>query len=240
MSHRDSSPTTFRIELDGEGHIVGDHAEGDRPGYMFLHGLGSVRQSEKSDSLLQHAGRRGVAFTRCDFRGHGESTGTIGQVTIGELIDDTVRLLDRFGPTVIVGSSLGGLVGAFATARRPDLVAGLGLIAPAFGFVSRLERAIDADGQLWTSNGRAFPLARRVLDDARQLDERGLPGRISVPTLIVHGDADEVVSHSHSRRFFDAVAAERKRLWIVPGGDHRLSEVRQSMWQRLDELLGNS
>lgn len=234
MSDRD-----FRIELDRDQHIAGDHVAGDTPGYLFLHGLGSARSGEKSESLEMHAARRRAAFTRLDFRGHGDSAGTIGHVTVRELIADVVAVLERFGPAAIVGSSLGGLVGAFATAERPDLVAGLALVAPALGFLHRLERTVDEDGRMWTQDGRSFPLAPRVIEDAQQLDERDLPRRITVPTLIVHGDADSVVPHRRSRRFFAAIPHPRKELWIVPDGDHRLGSVTDEMWRRLDALLAS-
>ncbi len=230
---------SFSIELDNDHRVVGDHRPGSSPGYLFLHGLASMRSGEKSDSLMAHATSRGVAFTRCDFRGHGDSTGTVGHVTIGELIEDTIRVLELFGPKIVVGSSLGGLVGAFAAARRPELVTGLALIAPALGFLHRLERTLDDEGRMWTTDGRSFPLDQRVLEDARRLDERQVARDLNVPTLIVHGDADEVVPHRRSRRFFDSISHDNKALWLVPGGDHRLNEVTHEIWARLDALLGN-
>ncbi|MCA8975670.1 MAG: alpha/beta fold hydrolase [Planctomycetes bacterium] len=228
----------FCIDLGSGQRIVGEQLAGASPGYLFLHGLGSSRVGEKSDSLLRWARHHGRACTRCDFRGHGESTGTIGEVTIGDLIDDTVRMLQRIGPAVVVGSSLGGMIGAFAAARHPELVTALALIAPAFGFLHRLERTVDAEGRLWTSDGRSFVLAQNVIDEARTFDERGLPQRLDLPILIVHGDADEVVPHARSARFFANLPHADKELWIVPGGDHRLHAVTESIWQRLDALVG--
>lgn len=228
---------TFRLELGAGQSIVGDTSPGSSPGYLFLHGLGSLRAGEKSASLMEHARATGRACTRFDFRGHGDSSGTIGQVTISELIDDTIRVLERAGPSVIIGSSLGGLVGAFATVRAPELVRGLALLAPALGFLERLDRHVDAEGRMWTREGFGFPLAPRVAADARQLDERGLPAQMHVPTLVVHGTADDVVTPAASERFFAAIPHARKSLWIVPGGDHRLNTVAEAIWQRLDALL---
>lgn len=217
--------------------LAGDHRPGAAPGYLFLHGLGSVRTGEKSESLFAHAAANGRACTRVDFRGHGESTGDFGEVTFSELIADALAVLGHLGPTVVVGSSLGALVGAFAAAARPDLVAGLALLAPALGFVSRLEQRVDADGRITTTDGRGFLLAPRVLADARTHDERALPGRITVPTLVVHGTADEVLPARASEQFFAALAARPKELWIVPDAGHRLNTVAAAIWPRLDALL---
>ncbi|MCR9244931.1 MAG: alpha/beta hydrolase [bacterium] len=226
-----------RIDVGDSHHVVIDHAPGNTPGYFFLHGLGSTRVGEKSDSLMAHAAARGRAFTRCDLRGHGESSGTIGVVTIGELIADTTLLLERFGPAVLVGSSLGGMVSAFVAANRPDLVTALALLAPALGFVQHLDHTVDDQGRMRLSDGRCFPLAQRVLDDARLLDERALPGRITVPTLVVHGSADDTVPATRSQRFHAAIPHSHKDLWIVTDGDHRLSDQSTAIWHRLDTLL---
>jgi pimeloyl-ACP methyl ester carboxylesterase len=230
-------PRTLRFDL-GEGeHVVGDQLAGEPPPYVFLHGLGSVRAGEKSTSLLAHAARRGRAFLRFDLRGHGESSGRVGTIAVSELIADTIHVLERTGPAVVVGSSLGGLVGAFAAAARPELVRGVALLAPAFGLLGSLADRLDADGRMGTRNGTTFVVEPRVLEDAKNLDERGLPARLGVPTLVVHGTADDVIPHRASERFFAAIPHPQKELWIVPGGDHRLNTVADAMWRRLDRLL---
>lgn len=161
----------------------------------------------------------------------------IGQVTVRELIDDAVAMLEHLGPSLVVGSSLGGMVGAFAAARRPDLVTGLCLLAPAFGFLRALERTLDPQGRLWTTDGRSFPLLPGVLADARTHDEDNLPARLSMPLFVVHGDQDAVVPPARSERFCAAVPHARRELWIVPGGDHRLDLVTEQIWPRLDRAL---
>jgi pimeloyl-ACP methyl ester carboxylesterase len=80
------------------------------------------------------------------------------------------------------------------------------------------------------------PLANN-LADARAIDERSLPRRLAVPTLLVHGTADDVIPQLVSERFFQALAHPQKELWLVPGGDHRLADVADAIWPRLDALL---
>jgi pimeloyl-ACP methyl ester carboxylesterase len=227
----------FRLDMAPGEFVVGDELPGARPGYLFLHGLGSVRAGEKSTSLLAHARARGRAFLRIDLRGHGESSSRIGKVAVSELVADVVQVLERTHPAIVVGSSLGGLVGAYAAAARPDLVSALALLAPALGLMSNLAARLDPQGRLWTSEGNGYRVEERVLADAQALDERGLPARLHVPTLVVHGTDDDVIPPVVSERFFAGVAAVRKQLWIVPGGDHRLNTVAAAIWQRVDALL---
>jgi pimeloyl-ACP methyl ester carboxylesterase len=230
--------TVVEFGVGDDGTVRGDALAGDDPGYLYLHGLGSVRIGEKSESLLVHARRRRRAFLRVDQRGHGESTGQLGQVTIGELVADLQSVLERTGPRLVIGSSLGGLVAAFAAAARPELVRGLCLLAPALGFLHDLERRLDAAGRMWTSNGIGFPVTRRVLDDARQLEEQGLPTQLPMPVLVVHGTADDVVPPHASKHFFAAIPHARKELWLVPDGDHRLNAAAAAVWPRFDRLVG--
>lgn len=206
------------------GHsIVAERFAGSGPGYLFLHGLASNRVGNKSDLLLAHARQQGRAFCRFDFRGHGESSGTRERLTLTTLLEDADAALAACGPSVLIGSSLGGLVAAWLAARAAERVTGLVLLAPAFGFLPRLESRPLVDGHFSIdSSPTPTRLHQSVLTDARRYDEAALPARLRVPLLLVHGECDETVPVAESQRFFDRIDGPRKRLWIVPGGDHRL------------------
>lgn len=226
----------FRIELTDNHYIVGDSHDGNGPVYVFLHGLGSARIGEKSESLREHALTRNRSFLRFDMRGHGESSGELGEVAVTALISDTIRVLEDLGSSILIGSSLGGLVATHVAAARPDLVNRLALLAPAFGLMPTLRQRLDQDGRMKIGETIDFHVEADVLADAEQLDERTLSARLKVPTLLVHGTKDEVIPQVVSELFFAQMTYEHKQLWIVPGGDHRLNTVAQQIWQRIDEL----
>ncbi len=230
----------FRLDRPDGQFVVGDELPGRAPTWLWLHGLGSVRSGEKSTSLLAHARTRGERFLRIDMRGHGESSGRVGAVPLSHVIADLVHLLDHCGETVVVGTSLGGLVGAYATALRPERVRALALVAPAFGLMSNLAALLDSEGCLTTSNGVRFPVLADVLADALALDERSLPRRLSVPVLLAHGTADEVIPHRASERFFAAIPHARKQLCLIQDGDHRLAAAAPTIWPRIDALLAST
>lgn len=227
--------TRFTLPVAPGAAVVGDHHPGTRPGYCYLHGLGSVRDGEKSRALLEFAARNGSACTRFDFRGHGESTGRIEDLLLSDLVRDTVAVLAEYGPTVLVGSSLGGYVAAWAAAQAPESVHALVLLAPAFGFVPRWS-ASAALGEFELDDGRRFRLHPEFLADARQLDETQLPLAITQPLLLVHGAQDAVVPAALSRQFFAAVPHAAKRLVILPGGDHRLNREFSSILPWIQEI----
>ena len=131
--------------------------------------------------------------------------------------------------------------GYIETGERLD---GCGEVRSVARFVEKPDAATAelyvAEGRLWTNNGIGFVVTPHVLADARSLaaSERDLPTRIHVPTLVVHGTADDVVPATSSERFASALRTVRHDLWLVPGGDHRLSDHAAAIWRRLDDLLG--
>jgi pimeloyl-ACP methyl ester carboxylesterase len=231
--------TPLRLQLQpapGE-RIAVDVLPGAPPAYVWLHVFGASRAGEHSNALFAHAAARGRAAARFDFRGHGDSTGTIGVTTTRDLVADALAVLAHTAPAVLVGHSLGALVAALAAAVSPTAVCGLVLLAPSLDYRSVLRRCLGADGRLRTPDGRTFPVRPAVLDDADGLDERAIPPRLPMPLLLVHGEQDEVVAPAAAAAFAAAVPHARKDLWLVPGADHRLSGVMARALARADALF---
>lgn len=228
--------TTWIEPAPGERFAV-DRLAGDAPCYVYLHGFASVRTGEKSNALVRHAHARGRAAMRFDFRGHGDSTGTIGHVTFSELLADAGLVLDAAGPSFLVGTSLGALVAAHLAATRPQEVLGLALIAPAFGWLPGMARRLDDRGHMQTTEGISVRIHERALADAARHDEKNLPARLPMPVFVAHGTADEVVPHVLSERFFAAIPHPRKDLWIVADGDHRLTRDIDAIYGRMERLF---
>jgi len=232
-----TAPRTVHLRAADGTRLAADELPGAEPAFLFLHGLASNRLGEKSSSLLAWAERRGLRLLRLDFRGHGESEGRLADLTLSRVIEDAEAGLDHLGRAVVVGSSLGGLVGAWLAARHPDRVLGLVLLAPAFGFLARMAKRPRRQGRVLVESAWVrTELNDAVLGDARAWPEDELPGRIRAPTLVVHGSADDVVAADDVERAFAALRAP-KELWIVPGGDHRLTGAIEDVWPRMERLL---
>src|ERR1700736_5008833 len=117
---------------------------GGAPGLFWLSGYTSDMNGTKATALDAYAAGSGVASTRFDYSGHGQSGGDFLAGTISDWREEAIAIFDRFtsGPQIVVGSSMGGwlaLLLADALRRRGEKrLAGLILIAPATDMTKEL------------------------------------------------------------------------------------------------------
>lgn len=202
---------------------------------MFVHGFGSRRDGEKATRLGEAAAADGRLFVAPDLRGHGDSGGSFEELTIGRSVEDVVAVAEgtgfaSAGRRLLIGSSFGGLVAAWACAEQPDLCDTLVLIAPAFGFVERHvammpERVVSAwrAGELLTIQNEWLDvrLSNRILFEAETRPLADLAARLQTPTKIIHGRRDEQVPFAASLDF--AALRPATDVYLVGEGDHRLT-----------------
>jgi pimeloyl-ACP methyl ester carboxylesterase len=119
-----------RIEFKGAGVTIVADAVGpqDAPPILFMHGGGQTRQSW--GNAITEAARRGYRAISADLRGHGESGWSPdGQYSLETFSSDIRKLIGALAqPPVLVGASLGGLVGITLAASPPPAVRGLVLV----------------------------------------------------------------------------------------------------------------
>lgn len=222
----------------------------DRPGPLgvFLHGFRSNADGTKATALAAHARARGRAWLRIDLSGHGRSDGEFAAFRLSHLLDDVLCVLAAFPqrPVVLVGSSMGAWLSVLA-AERCAAVRALVLLAPGFNFIQEHFGALPADQCAhWERVGRlrfddpyeggAYELDHAILADAAPFDVLNRPVRLSCPVVILHGNADEQVPLSVSRRFLATLNAPEARLQVVPGGDHRLTRAVPQITAEVDRL----
>lgn len=193
---------------------------------LFLPGLTSVRQGEKSTALFADRTRRGLAAARIDLRGHGDSDGAIGETSLSMHVEDVAALIERLGRVHLLGSSFGGLVAAWTAAKFPDRIESLTLLAPAFGFLPRITSHRDDEGHaFWPHESGTIRFETSVLDDFEAHDERTCARSMRSRTLVFHGADDDVVPVGESQRFASELPEDlRRSLWILDRGDHRLAD----------------
>jgi pimeloyl-ACP methyl ester carboxylesterase len=70
------------------------------------------------------------------------------------------------------------------------------------------------------------------------LDSKRHAKSIEAPTLIIHGDKDDVITPDHARRIFDNLATPLKKMTIIPGGGHGDLRSRPEYKSLITEFLG--
>ena len=120
-----------------QGRRIAYHkTDGAGPCVVFMGGLKSDMDGTKAIHLENWAKARGQAFLRFDYSGHGQSSGTFEEGSIGDWAEDGDAALSTLttGKLVIVGSSMGGWQSLLYARANPQRVQGLVTIAAAPDF----------------------------------------------------------------------------------------------------------
>ena len=144
-------------------------------------------------------------------------------------------LMRELQPRMLIGSSLGGYQAALHASRSPDSVPALVLLAPAFDFANRLKKFLGAEMDRWQREGSLslyhyryqceVPLGYEFIRDAMGFD--AIP-RVDVPTTVLHGLRDEVVSPELSKKFAHGRPNVEVK-WLDT--DHGMLDVTQEIWE---------
>ncbi len=242
--------TPFQIELAQHEVLRGYlHDTGSGPIGVFLPGFASDMQGSKSQLLAQHAQRLGRSWLRFDYRGIGRSDGDFAGLSISRYLEDVEAILALVAPRplVLVGSSMGGWVATLAAQRYPQRIRALLLIAPAYNFIQDYFAALPTEEQKdWQETGLRhwqlgpygprFPLAFGAVEDAAAYDLLRHPPRLAIPTLILHGSADDAVPLQRSFTFADLASSPSLAIRVLPGIDHRLQGAERQLLQGVDEV----
>ncbi|MEA5449516.1 YqiA/YcfP family alpha/beta fold hydrolase [Leptolyngbya sp. CCNP1308] len=211
------------------------------PQYLYLHGFASSPQSAKAQAMKARFATLGIPLRIPNL-----NQGDFAHLTLSRQIQQVSALiLAQSEPTILIGSSLGGLTAAWV-AQQPaisDRIEKLVLLAPAFQFLAQwLPRLGPEAIAAWRTEGtlsvyhyteqRQIPLDYRFITDAQSYHDEDL--RANIPTLILHGTHDETISIEASR----AYAATRPWVHLVElPSDHALTDVEKEIWQHTQAFL---
>src|ERR1700761_5091584 len=214
---------------------------GAQPGLFWLGGFNSDMKGTKALALDAWASDHGRGCVRFDYSGHGESGGQFADGTIGRWLEESVAVFAQFckGPTVVIGSSMGGwlaLLLAREIAKRglKASLAGLVLIAPApdfteelmwKGFSPEIRHEIETRG-VWlrpSEYGDPYPITKNLIEEGRNHLLLGSSIEVGCPVHILQGAQDPDVPWKHAFALTHRLPAEDVLLTMIQDGDHRLS-----------------
>jgi pimeloyl-ACP methyl ester carboxylesterase len=212
--------------------------------YLYLHGFASGPQSQKARALAARFQAQGLELEIPDL-----NQGDFSHLTLSRQVRQGVeRVMAQAQPTVLIGSSLGGLTAAWVAQtlhrqQQRQKILQLVLLAPAFGFLDQWWPQLGPDQQdRWRRQGylpiyhhtarQPLPLHYGFITDAQTYQDQDL--QAPVPTLILHGQQDQVINIGFSR----AYAADRPWVTLVElDDDHSLLRVEASLWRHTWEFL---
>lgn len=226
------------FENDHGERLVGTVHEpetADDRGVILGHCFTCSRHTRILKRIAYHLVEAGISALRFDFSGNGGSEGTFERSTysrqIGEIKTAAQWFADRgISRLGLAGHSMGAAIAVLAGAEMDSVRAvcalagrtsGLG----AMGFLSAAQKEeLDRTGRVtFQSRGRALALTDEFFADAGRYDIEAAIRDYPKPLMIVHGDADAVISidEAHAAKRSNPAGVE---LAVIAEADHMFSQ----------------
>jgi len=208
----------------------------DAPFIVFLHGFMSDLEGKKPNAFLKFAKKNKLSFLALEYSGHGKSSGKFINGNITKWTNETSTLIKKFvkkNDFIIVGSSMGAWLALKQFQEFKKQIKGfLGIgSAPEFlenlmwkKFTNKMKSEIIQKGIIQLKHGNyEYPITLQLIKDGRK--NKVLTKKINskINITMVHGQKDEVVPVSYSRKVLKIFQKAKKKLVIVKNGDHSLS-----------------
>ena len=206
------------------------------PFIVFLHGFMSDLEGKKPNAFLKFAKQNKLSFLALEYTGHGKSSGKFTNGNITKWSNETSVLIKKFvkqNDFTIVGSSMGAWLALKQFQQFKSQIKGfLGIgSAPEFlenlmwkKFTKKMKSETNQKGILQLKHGNyEYPITLQLIKDGRKNKVLNKKIKSTINITMVHGQKDEVVPVSYSRKVLKIFLNAKKKLVIVKGGDHSLS-----------------
>ena len=210
---------------------------------VFLHGFMSDLEGKKPKSLLNFAKKNKLSFFALEYSGHGKSSGKFVDGNISKWTRDTKVLISKIvkkNNFILVGSSMGSwislnlfkyfksqIVGFLGIGSAPDFLENL--MWKKFSKKMRTE-LIKKNIYNLKHGDYVYPITLQLIKDGRKnkVLNKKIESRINV--TMIHGEKDEAVPISYSKKTLKIFKGAKKRLVLVKNGNHSLSSPK---WLKL-------
>ena len=204
---------------------------------VFLHGFMSDLEGKKPNAFLKFAKKNKISFLALEYSGHGKSSGKFVNGNISKWSKETSILIRKYVKKkefVLIGSSMGAWISLNQFKIFKKQIKGfLGIgAAPEFlenlmwkKFTKKMKAETIKKGIYYLKHGNyTYPITLQLLSDGRKNRIFNKKIRSKIKVTMVHGQRDEVVPVSYSKKILKIFTnAKKKKLVIVKNGDHSLS-----------------
>ena len=203
---------------------------------VFLHGFMSDLDGKKPKSFLKFAKKNKLGFLALEYSGHGKSSGKFTKGNISKWTKETSILIKKIVKTnkiIFIGSSMGAWIALNQFKIFKKQIKGfLGIgSAPEFlenlmwnKFSKEMKAEIIKNGIYNLKHGDyIYPITLQLIKDGRKNKVLNKKINHKINITMVHGQKDEVVPVSYSKKVLKIFKNSRKKLVIIKNGDHSLS-----------------
>lgn len=233
---------SFRLTVGEAGdarEIAVLRRDGGSPGLFWLGGFRSDMAGTKAAAIDAYAAEHGLAATRFDYSGHGQSGGRFEDGTVSRWLEEALQVFDKCtnGPQIVIGSSMGGWIGLLLARvlREAARVRGLILIAPAVDMTRALmwdtwsksaRKALMSTGVYLRPSDYSdepYPITRALIEDGDKHTFGDQLIEVGCPVHVLQGMEDKDVPWRHAQNLVTRLASDDVVLTLVKDGDHRMS-----------------
>ena len=207
------------------------------PFIVFLHGFMSDLEGKKPNVFLRFAKKNKISFLALEYSGHGKSSGNFINGNITKWSNETSALIKKYvkkNNFTIIGSSMGAWIAIKQFQKFKNQInsfLGIGS-APEFlenlmwkKFTKKMKAEIIKKGIYHLKHGNyEYPITHQLIKDGRKNKVLNKKIDSKIKITMVHGQKDEVEPVSYSRKVLKIFKNAKKKLLIIKGGDHSLSE----------------
>ena len=203
---------------------------------VFLHGFMSDLEGAKPKAFFNFAKKNNLGFLALEYTGHGKSSGKFTNGNITKWSEDTSILIKKIvnkNKIIFVGSSMGSWISLNQFQKfKKQIVGFLGIgSAPEFlenlmwkKFTKKIKDELIKKKIYHLNHGDyKYPITLQLIKDGRKnrVFNKKIDSKIKV--TMVHGQKDEVVPISYSRKILKIFSKAKKKLIIIKNGNHSLS-----------------
>ena len=203
---------------------------------VFLHGFMSDLEGKKPKIFFNFAKKNKLGFLALEYSGHGKSSGKFTDGNISKWTKESNLLIKRIvkkNKIILIGSSMGAWISLNQFKYFEKQIIGfLGIgSAPEFlenlmwkKFSKKIKAEIIKNGIYNLKHGEyIYPITYQLIKDGKKnkVLKKKIKSKINV--TMIHGEKDEVVPVSYSRKVLKIFRNANKKLVIVKNGDHSLS-----------------
>ena len=203
---------------------------------VFLHGFMSDLDGKKPRSFLKFAKKNKLGFLALEYSGHGKSSGKFTKGNISKWTKETSILIKKIVKTnkiIFIGSSMGAWIALNQFKIFKKQIKGFLGIGSAPEFLENLMwKKFSKKMKAETIKNRIYnlkhgdyiyPITLQLIKDGRKNKVINKKINYKINVTMVHGQKDEVVPVSYSKKVLKIFKNSRKKLVIIKNGDHSLS-----------------